>query len=114
MSGGHYDYKQNNISWLANDIEGDFINDGKFKTDDYSVEVEYQSLHSNWSRRPQKEADYFDGATPEQREILLKEVKSLVVDLNKCALRAKHLDWFLSGDTGVESYIECLTKDGLL
>lgn len=114
MSGGFWEYKQDTIRNLADDIEGTFVKRGKYTTDDYSIPIEYNSLYQDWDKRPQKEVDYLEGATDEQREVLLKEIDSLVIELNKCALRVKHLDWFLSGDTGVDSYIECLRKDNLL
>lgn len=56
------------------------------------------------------EQDYLEGSTEEQREFVLKEVKKLVKDLKKASARAKALDWFLSGDTGLESYLEDLKE----
>ena len=103
MSGGHYDYKYFRINELSDEIEKDFLKDGKYKTEDWSADYIY-------GRRPMIEADYFHGATPEQREYLLKEIKSLIKDLHICADRAKELEWFMSGDTGIESYIQRLKE----
>jgi hypothetical protein len=94
MSGGHYDYQYNSLNSLADDIERDFLNDGQVYNSDYD---------GNYY-------DYLSDATDEQRVIILKEVKKLVKDLRKCAKRAKELEWYMSGDTGAESYLKAIKK----
>ena len=59
---------------------------------------------------PMIEKDHFNGATPEQKEEILNEIKSLVSTLKDVAFRAKELEWFMSGDTGFESYLNRLNK----
>jgi len=103
MSGGHYDYKYSQIEYLAEEIEREFENDGKYMGEDWSVEW--------FGKTPMKEYDYFDGATPEQKEEILREIKSLTETLKNVAFRAKELEWFMSGDTGFESYLKRL-KNG--
>jgi hypothetical protein len=101
MSGGHYQYKYHTIDDLAEEIDREFENDGKHMITDYSVEwIDY--------KRPMIEADYLEGATPEQKEEILAEIKSLVATLKDAAFRAKELEWFMSGDTGFESYLRRL------
>jgi HEPN domain-containing protein len=101
MSGGHYQYKYHTIDDLAEEIDREFENDGKFMTQDWSVERTGYEI-------PMREADYFEGATPEQKEEILTEIKSLVATLKDAAFRAKELEWFMSGDTGFESYLRRL------
>jgi hypothetical protein len=103
MSGGHYDYKYRQIDYLAEEIDREFENDGKYMGEDWSVE--------RYGTRPMKEYDYFDGATPEQKEEILREIKSLTETLKNVAFRVKELEWFMSGDTGFESYLKRL-KNG--
>ena len=103
MSGGFFDYNQHYINDIADSIEGEFLRDGIYETEDYSAETFYD-------KRPMKEMDYFNGATIENREFLLTEIKSLIEILRNCAFRVKELDWFLSGDTGVESYVKRLKE----
>jgi hypothetical protein len=102
MSGGHYDYKYHQIDDLAEEIEREFENNGKYMTEDWS--------NKSFSRTPLIEADYFEGATPEQKEKILTEIKSLVETLKDAAFRAKELEWFMSGDTGFESYLRRLNE----
>jgi hypothetical protein len=103
MSGGHYEYKYHHIDDLAEEIDREFEKDGKYMTEDWSVECS--------GRKPLIESDYLDGATSEQKEFILNEIKSLVIILKDAAFRAKELEWFMSGDTGFESYITRL-KNG--
>ena len=102
MSGGHYEYKYHAIDDLAEEIDREFEKEGKYMTEDWSGEY--------YAKRPLIEADYLDGATPEQKDEILSEIKSLVATLKDAAFRAKELEWFMSGDTGFESYLERLKK----
>ena len=103
MSGGHYNYKYHQIDDLAEEIEREFENDGKFLTEDWSADVIYGT-------KQMREADYFDCATPEQKEEILSEINSLVATLKDAAFRAKELEWLMSGDTGFESYLRRLSE----
>ena len=100
MSGGYYNYKYHQIDDLAEEIEREFENDGKYMTEDWSVE--------SFNRKPLIEKDYLGGATPKQKEEILAEINSLVTILKDAAFRAKELEWFMSGDTGFESYLRRL------
>jgi len=102
MSGGHYDYSYSHIDMLADSIEADFLYEGKYLTEDWTIP------YNQAQDRPMMEADHLNDATEEQRPIILKEVKNLVKDLKDCAKRARELEWYLSGDTGASSYLERL------
>lgn len=100
MSGGHYNYKYHQIDDLAEEIEREFENDGKYMVEDWSVEC--------FGRKPLIEKDYLGNATPEQKSEMLSEINSLVITLKDAAFRAKELEWFMSGDTGFESYLKII------
>lgn len=102
MSGGHYDYGYRHLGDLADNIERDFVNDGKYQTEDWSAEC--------FGRRPLIEADRLSDASESEREQILSEVRSLVDDLRTCEMRAKELEWFLSGDTGPTTYLSRLNE----
>lgn len=104
MGGGHFDYQYSNIERLADDIESEFLNDGKYIDDDYSADI-------GWgNERPKKEFDLLSDASEQQRLIILKEIKELIVDLRNDAIRAKELEWLLSGDDNPTDYIKRLKK----
>jgi hypothetical protein len=102
MSGGHYDYLYHRLNELADSIEGDFIDNGKYMGEDWGSSEDF------YGRRPAKEYDRLEDATPEQKLIILSEIKSLIKDLRNCSNRAKELEWYMSGDTGASSYLERL------
>jgi len=103
MSGGAYDYKYYRLDELADDIERDFLNDGKYDVEPYP-----------WDESDDGKRDRISDANEEQRPIILKEIKNLIQDLRDCSKRAKEIEWYMSGDTGAESYLERLDKLGLL
>ena len=103
MGGGHYEYKYHTLDDLAEEIDREFENDGKYMSEDWSAERLGREI-------PMIEKDHFNGATPEQKEEILNEIKSLVSTLKDVAFRAKELEWFMSGDTGFESYLNRLNK----
>lgn len=94
MSGGSLDYAYQHLNNLADDIEKSFINDGRY-TDDYLSGPDDTG-----------ERDRIGDATPEQRVIILAEVRRLILDLRRNSRRAKILEWYLSGDLGATSYLD--------
>jgi len=105
MSGGHYDYKYFKVEELAEDIEREFLNDGKYVDDDYENSSDFLSYS-----KKQKEFDRLDDATAEQRIEILSEIKQLIIDLQNCSFRAKILEYYMSGDCGAESYLKQLKE----
>jgi len=106
MSGGHYNYAYYHLDELADQIEGDFINDGKYLGEDWSHEIS----NSFDLKYPNKEYDRLEDATLEEKPIILNEIKSLIRDLRKCSKRAKELEWYMSGDTGATSFLRRLNE----
>ena len=105
MSGGHFDYQYYRIEKLADNIEREFINDGKYIGDDWEDDRPYYS-------KPRKEIEYdrLEDASPEERELILTEIRLLIPLLRNCSKRAKELEWYLSGDTAATSYLERLKE----
>jgi len=101
MSGGHYDYNYFKIDMLADDIEKDFINDGKYVDRDWT------------SGNPKDEIEYdrIGDASDVERPLILAEIKSLIKDLRTISQRAKELEWYMSGDTGATSYLKRISKN---
>lgn len=108
MSGGHYEYKHYQLNYLADDIEREFINGGKYMDDDFNADIGWNN------KRPEIEYDRLDSATDDERIIILKEINQLVVDLRACSDRARELDYLLSSDISPSTYIERLKKNNFL
>ena len=104
MSGGHYEYAYHHLDELADYIEGDFLNDGKYMSEDYEMGRKWDGSYH------EKECDRLEDASEAQKIMILEEIKSLIKDLKNCAHRAKELEWYMSGDTGATSYLERLKK----
>lgn len=100
MSGGYYNYQHQTLGNLADDIERDFKNNGKYKPD------------SDYALDKNMEDDRLWNTSPQQRLVILQEVNQIIVDLRACEIRAKELDWYLSGDTGTEFYLQWLQEQG--
>jgi len=92
MSGGHYEYRYCYLDYLADDIERDFLQDGKYSSDFVKGGM----------------ADRIGDATEEERPFILAEIRSLISDLRSCAKRAQELEWYMSGDTGATTYLKRL------
>lgn len=103
MSGGAYEYKYYRLDELADDIERDFLNGGKYEDEPYP-----------WDESDDGKRDRISDATEEQRPIILQEVNKLIKDLRDCSKRAKELEWYMSGDTGADSYLSRLSELELL
>lgn len=92
MSGSHYDYKYNQLNWLADEIKED---------------IEVNILESD----KMTGNNYFYGSTSEERAKLKEIMKTIEIDLRNLAKRCKDLEWVMSGDndwrTLFEEYNTC-------
>ncbi len=107
MSGGHYNYKYQQINQLIDDIESDFIEDGKYLSEDWSIDIHKAPY---WGKRPMITLDRIEDATEEERPIILAEIRGLINDLKVCSERARALEWYMSHDSSAASYLKALTK----
>ena len=89
MSGGSLRYQHYNLTILAEDIERKLLpsDNGEYVGEDWLLD-----------------------ATPAEKARIMGEWISLVSDLNQNARRAKALEWLLSGDTGITSYLADLDR----
>jgi hypothetical protein len=90
MSGGHYGHADFKIRCIKGEIEVDFVNKGKF-----FCEYEGKEKHHLKDR----------GANRSQQIRIVNEVDDLLNTLDDVARRVRNLEWFMSGDDGVEEYI---------
>jgi hypothetical protein len=81
MSGGRFEYKQNNINYIADKIEEVVLKNSKKK---------------------------IDNKYPEE---VIEKFKEGIDILRKAAIYAQRIDWLLSGDDGEETFLERLKKD---
>ena len=101
MSGGHYEYAYFQLERLAEDIEDEFKNDGKYTDVDWTIDGDF-----SYKNRPEKEFDRFEDFTPEEKIEVLKEIKLLVRQLKDLSKKAKSLEWAMSGDTNLNDFAE--------
>lgn len=81
MSGGHFNYDQYKIDYIAEGIEDLIFNNGSDEKDEYGY-----NLHSNYS--------------PET----IEEFKRAVYYLKMAKLYAHRIDWLVSGDDGEDDF----------
>lgn len=79
MSGGHFDYNQYRISDIADQIEHDLSRIGK-------------------------KNDY--GDTVEIPDYISSKMFETITILRKCEKMVHAIDWYMSGDTGDDSFME--------
>lgn len=84
MSGGHFDYQQHKIDYIANEIE-----------------------HLIEKNHIKDENDYFTNFSDET----ISEFKKAVETLRIAAVYAQRIDWLVSGDDGEDTFHERLKKD---
>jgi hypothetical protein len=91
MSGGHFDYNQNRIRDIADEVEQLIHNSGKKKN--YKVSS--------------CENEYYYEYPPE----VIEKFKEGLDILRKAEVYAQRIDWLVSGDDGDETFLERLKED---
>jgi hypothetical protein len=100
MSGGHFDYNQYKIGYIADAIEEELARQG--------TEKPKEEL---WCSK-----DYYN-QYPEERFYIThaEDVQQIMRDaiplLRKAEIYAQRIDWYLSGDDGDDSLISRLKED---
>ena len=91
MSGGAFEYRQNQIDWIIDGIEEHLTNQGTLTGhDDYLGQPEYYAFESE-----------------EVQERMRHAIKALKI----AKIYAQRVDWYLSGDDGEESFLEKLDRE---
>jgi hypothetical protein len=94
MSGGAFDYKQQQINYIADEIEE--LVGADFRRED----CDHAGMLTTYDRI---ECDTLD-----QRQAIVDEAKRLAVDLRAIYERVRSLDYLLSGDDGPETFLSRL------
>ena len=94
MSGGHFDYKQYELEYIADSIETIIAKSGKPKMpeDMYSWDEE-GSLYPTYSPKE------------------IQKFQEAVVAIRIARVYAHRVDWLVSGDDGEESFLRRLEED---
>lgn len=100
MSGGHFDYSQYHISYIVDEIEGVLERQGKEKPKD-----ELYMCRDYYEKYP--EEMYYPTYPAEVQEKMREAVKQLRI----AAVYAQRIDWMLSGDDSMESFLRCLEEE---
>lgn len=92
MSGGHFDYNQYNIGYIADVIQDEIANNDV---------------------RPEGWNEELDGEWKVQRhsEKVIEKMQEAVSALRIAETYAQRVDWYLSGDDGEESFLKRLEED---
>lgn len=98
MSGGHYDYTWFKIETLADEIRNDL--------DKANFPEEFETGQSEFNYSINGHLIELLGPNSLARPIVEKIMK----DLYRLAKEAKEVEWLLSGDTGVDTFLERYNK----
>ena len=88
MSGGHFDYKQHEIEWIAREIERLIEVNNSTELNCYGDKIGYG----------------FNSAT-------MSHFQDAVVYLRKAAAYAQRIDWLVSGDDSEKSFNQRLVEE---
>ena len=92
MSGGHFDYNQYKIGYIADEVE--------------------QLIERNGKEIPKQYRNSWDGEKYyEYPPEVIEKFKEGVEILRKAQIYAQRIDWLVSGDDGNESFLRRLKED---
>lgn len=104
MSGGHFDYDQYKIGYIADSIERLIENNGRKKTKEELKDEGWRD--PEWYNKYPE--DLFHYKYPDE---VIEEFKKGVELLRKAQIYAHRIDWLVSGDEGEESFLRRLKED---
>ena len=100
MSGGAFDYKQNQIDWIIEGIEEHLESMGKERED---VNDPYRREY--YSDYPEERTYHVESEEVQER------MRHAIRALKIAKVYAQRVDWYLSGDDGEERFLERLDKE---
>ena len=100
MSGGAFDYRQNQIDWIIEGIEDHLESMGKEKGD-----VNDPYMRDFYSKYPEERTYHVESEEVQER------MRHAIEALKIAKVYAQRVDWYLSGDDGEESFLERLDKE---
>ena len=98
MSGGAFDYKQHNISMIADEIEQAIRNSGKPKTEQ-ELRIDYCGRDAAWYEKHPEDLNHY--AYPDD---IIEEFKRGLYIMRQAYIYAQRIDWLMSGDDGDDSF----------
>lgn len=90
MSGGSFEYKEYQLQMLADDIESYIDNNFICKACGLNNE----------------DYDRLEDCSETQREVVISECVAMVHNLRELSAKIKHLDYYLSADIGIETFLK--------
>jgi hypothetical protein len=104
MSGGHFNYDQYKIGYIAESIEKLIEKNGRKKTEEELKDENWRD--SEWY---EKYPEYL--THDEYPDEVIEEFKKAVELLKQAEIYAHRIDWLVSGDDGEESFLKRLKED---
>ena len=104
MSGGHFNYDQYKIGYIADDIEQEIEKNGRPKTKEELKEEYWRG--DDWYDKYPEELNYYK--YPDE---LIEKFKEAIKILRTAEIYAHRVDWLLSGDDGEKSFLKRLKED---
>jgi hypothetical protein len=104
MSGGHFDYDQYKIGYIAESIETQIEKNGRRKTEEELRQEPW--VNKEWLERNPGHINHYE-YPPE----VIEKFKEAVNLLHRAQIYAHRIDWLLSGDDGEESFLRRLKED---
>jgi hypothetical protein len=104
MSGGHFNYDQYKIGYIADSIEQEIERNGREKTREEMKAEGWKD--PNWYERYPEDKFYYE-YPPE----VIEQFKIAVQKLREAQVYAHRVDWLLSSDDGEESFLSRLKED---
>jgi len=104
MSGGHFDYNQHRIGYIAEEIKEQIERNGRPKTRD---EMKDEGWHDeNWYVKYPEELNW-----PKYSPEVIEKFKESLYYLERAQVYAERIDYYLSGDDGEDSFLERLKEE---
>ncbi len=104
MSGGFFDYKQWEISQIADSIERIIEKSGRKKTDE-ELKDEFWRDPDWYDKYPE---DLYHHKYPDE---VIEKFKEGLNIIRQAQIYAQRIDWLVSGDDGNESFLSRLESD---
>ena len=105
MSGGAFDYKQYNITMIADEIEQTIERSGRPKTKE-ELKDESWGRDASWYEKYPEDLNHY-----KYPDDIIEEFKKGVEILRKAQIYAQRIDWLISGDDGEESFHKRLKEE---
>lgn len=105
MSGGAFDYKQYNISMIADEVEQVIERSGRPKTKE-ELKDESWGRDGSWYEKYPEDLNHY-----KYSDEVIEEFKKGLDILRKAYVYAQRIDWLISCDDGEESFHRRLKED---